>query len=67
MTHRLGNHVEPLTPRGDMLEEYPPLELAIGLYLIHRRVGVYEPTAQVVLLQLLRIVNVVAVTILGVT
>ena len=50
-----------------MLEEYPPLKLAVGLYLIHRRVGVYEPTAQVVLLQLLGIVNVVAVTILGVT
>lgn len=59
--------MEPLSAGRDMLKEYPPLKLAVSLYLIHRRVGVYEPAAQIVLLQLLGIVNVVAVAILGIT
>ena len=67
VAHGIGDDVKPFMTRRYILENDASFQFPICLNLVHGRIGVNEPNAKIVFLQILRMVDVILITTLNVT
>ena len=67
IAHRIGDDIEPFVTRRNILEDDTSFQFSICLNLIHSRIGINEPNAKIIFLQVFGMVDIILITTFDVT